>query len=104
MKEREMVTGLVRGKGEAYVFLAEEDIGTQFMREAGREGFVFGDGVSAADRKAGDIMCIGENRRICYVGYAGHMAYSFGRKNGKPIARIDYAEYRTAVRTKRTHE
>lgn len=86
---------LVRGKGEAYVFLADEEMGARFMRQAGAEGFAFGDGVSAADRKAGDIMRIGEDRRICYVGYAGHLAYAFGVKAGKPVERIDYGMVET---------
>ena len=92
MKETGTITALIRGMGEAYVFLASEEIGAGFMREAGAEGFVFGDGVSAAARIAGDIMRVGEDRSIAYVGYCGHMAYAFGRKNGRSIARIDYAE------------
>lgn len=91
--KNEKVMDLVRGKGEAYIFLANEEIGAGFMKDAGAEGFVFGDGVSAADRKAGDIMLIGEDRRLCYVGYLGHMAFKTGKKNGKPIDRIDYAKY-----------
>ena len=93
MKETGTIMELVRDRSEAYVFLAEEEIAARFMRDAGAEGFVFGDGVSAADRKAKDLMRIGEDRSICYVGYCGHLAYAFGRKNGRPIARIDYAEY-----------
>ena len=87
------ITELVRGRGELYVLLRDSETGAGFMRAAGAEGFCFGDGVSAADRKAGDIMRIGEDRSICYVGFAGHMAFACGVKGGRPIDRIDYGKY-----------
>ena len=90
---------LVKGKGEVYVLLPDKASGARFMVQAAAEGFQFGDGLLASARDPGDIMCIGEDRSISYVGFAGHMAYHAGKKNGKPIARIDYEKYEAGEAT-----
>ena len=93
MEKSRRIMDLVKDKGDVYVFLADEETGARFMKDASAEGFAFGDGVSAAERDAGDIMCINKDHSICYVGYTGHMAFASGMKGGKPVDRIDYAKY-----------
>ena len=84
---------LVNGKGDVYVLLPDQESGAKFMAQAGIEGFRFGDGLAAGARDPGDVMCIGEDRSISYVGFTGHMAYHAGKKNGKPVNRVDFKKY-----------
>lgn len=80
--------------GRVYVYLASQEIARQFMRDAEREGFTFGDGVKPTKRKLDSIMALNHNRTINFVGYIGHMAFQGAEKIGDAkLIRVDYSEY-----------
>ncbi len=76
-----------------YVYLADEETGIQFLKDAETEGFTFGDGEKPTARHISDIFAINDDMTINYVGYVGHLAYKVADKIGdKPLKKIDYRD------------
>ena len=66
---------LERANTTVFVKLPDAPSGTQFMQEAERAGFLFGDGVKPTERECTRIMALHSDRTICYVGICGHIAF-----------------------------
>ena len=80
--------------GRVYVYLGSKQISRQFLRDAEREGFTYGDGMKPTRRKPDSIMALNHDRTINFVGYIGHMAFQGAEKIGDAkLIRVDYSEY-----------
>ena len=81
--------------GRVYVYLADETTGRQFLEQAEREGFTFGDGVKPTQRHWSDLMAVNDDGTINYVGTNGRIAWSSGVKTvgGEALIRADYRRY-----------
>lgn len=71
-----------------YVYLATEEIGKRFFRQAEDEGFTFGDGAKPTSRHYSDIMAVNPDGTINYVGSYGRMAFGANAVN-----KIDYQRF-----------
>lgn len=79
--------------GRIYVYLATEDISTQFLQDAENEGFTFCDRVKPTERDADSIYAINNDMTINYVGFVGHMAYQVADRIGnQPLIKVDYRD------------
>ena len=79
--------------GRVYIYLATVEIAEQFMQDAEKERFTFGDGVKPTQRDISDIIAINDNMTINYVGFIGHIAFQAAKKVGdKPLIKIDYRD------------
>lgn len=89
------LTNLLGSGDKLYIFLSDETTQNEFMNDAENEGFHFSDGTKPTDRKANTIMEIFDDKTICFIGFAGCMAYHHATRNGdKFIVRIDYRRYK----------
>ena len=81
--------------GRVYVYLADPETGTRFLKEAEKEGFSFGDGVKPTDRHYSELMAVNHDKTINYVGVIGHIAFGSGAEtvNSEHLIRIDYKNY-----------
>lgn len=84
------IADLFGRKDKIYIYLANRDIGNQFLKDAEKEGFHFGDEISPTEREPDEVMAIHTDRTICYLGCVGHLF--FYQKKCK-IPRIDYERY-----------
>ena len=84
------IADLFGRKDKIYIYLANRDIGNQFLKVAEKEGFHFGDGINPTEREPDEVMAIHTDRTICYLGWVGHLF--FYQKKCK-IPRIDYERY-----------
>ncbi len=82
---------------KVYVYLANGDIGSRFLRQAESEGFTFGDGAKPTSRHYARVMAVNGDMTINYVGAVGMMAFGSGTKTvgGKNFVKIDYEKYLT---------
>lgn len=55
-----------------------------------REGIIYGDGVKPTERPVDDIMALHDDGTICFLGWAGRMAYHYSKDT---VKRIDYEKY-----------
>ena len=79
--------------GRIYIFLANEEIAKQFLRDAEAEGFRFCDGTAPTQRRPDSLFAINDDMTINYVGFIGHMAYQSADKiGGQPLIKIDYRD------------
>lgn len=79
--------------GRIYVYLATDDLGKQFLRDAENEGFTFCDGVKPTQREADSILAINDDMTINYVGFVGHMAYQASDLIGnQKLVKVDYRD------------
>ena len=74
--------------GKIYVYLATEEIGKRFYRQAEEEGFAFGDGAKPTSRHYSDIMAVTPDGTISYVGTYGRMAFG-----ANAATKIDYQRF-----------
>jgi len=74
-----------------YFFLANEQIGKEFLADVENEGYTFGDGVNPTERTWDDIMALTEKDELCYVGWAGRICFHY---NPEHVIRIDYQRYK----------
>lgn len=82
---------LSKYNGRIYVFLTNESVSKQFLKNAELEGFTFDDGTKPTSRKADFIFAINKNMTINYVGFVGHIAFQAASKIGnEPLIKIDY--------------
>ncbi len=90
------ITDLVnKNNGKVYVYLANDEIGNEFMKQAAREGFAFGDGATPTDRCYAEIMAVENDCTIHFVGSIGRMAFGSGAKTvgNQTLFRVDFAKY-----------
>ena len=86
---------IVSQKTVTYIYLANEQIGERFLREAEREGFVFGDGAKPTTRHWSEIMRINNDNTISYIGTMGRIAFKsgIGKIGEKRVLKVDYDKY-----------
>lgn len=79
--------------GKIYVYLANEDVGKQFLLDAENEGFTFCDGIKPTARTPANIMAVNRDNTINYVGFVGRIAFQAASNiDNKPLVKIDYRE------------
>lgn len=81
---------LVKSEKKVYIFLRNKTIENRFMSDAEQEGITYGDGVKPTERPVDDIMALHDDGTICFLGWAGRMAYHY---NKDTVKRIDYERY-----------
>lgn len=74
-----------------YFYLANEQIGNEFLKDAENEGYRFGDGEMPTARKPDDIMAITEKDELCYVGWAGRVCFHYQPEN---VIAVNYERYK----------
>jgi len=84
------IRSLIKEDKKVYIYLRNKAIEYRFMSDAEREGINFGDGAKPTDRQMDDIMALHDDGTICYLGWAGRMAYHYSKNVTK---RIDYEKY-----------
>lgn len=84
------IRNLIKEEKKVYVFLRNKATEVRFVNDAERESITFGDGVKPTERQIDDIMALHNDGTICFLGWAGRMAYHYSK--GK-IKRIDYERY-----------
>ena len=78
-------------KGNIYIYLENEKIGIQFLKDAEEQGYRFGK-IKPTDNSWSDIIALKRRNQLAYVGFVGHMY--FQAANGEPsLTRIDYKKY-----------
>lgn len=89
------ITELSKLDGRVYVYLANVQIGEQFLQQAENEGFTFPDGVKPTKRCYEEIMAVNHDKTLNYVGANGRTAFGGGAKkvNNESLIRVDYAKY-----------
>lgn len=80
---------------KVYVYLANDEIGNEFMRQAENEGFTFADGTKPTDRCYAEIMAVNNDCTINFVGDVGRMAFVSGAENvgNQKLLRVDFDKY-----------
>lgn len=80
---------------KVYVYLANDEIGNEFMRQAENEEFTFAAGTKPTNRCYAEIMAVNDNYTINFVGSIGRMAFGSGAEtvNGQKLLRVDFAKY-----------
>ena len=81
---------LIREEKKVYIFLRNKAVAYRFVSNAEREGITFGDGVKPTERPVDDIMALHDDCTICFLGWAGRMAYHHSKNT---VKRIDYEKY-----------
>lgn len=80
--------------GRVYVYLADKETGSRFLKDAENEGFTFCDGVKPTEREMDSIYALNKDMTINYVGFVGHMAYRYADAiAGVPLVKVDYREF-----------
>ncbi|MBQ7122392.1 MAG: hypothetical protein IJO03_09050 [Clostridia bacterium] len=88
------LSNLLKLEGYVYVRLGTDEIAKRFLKDAQAEGFTFSDGVKPTKRHISDIFALHKDKTLCYLGWAGHMAYAQAERMGdEPIIRVDYQKY-----------
>lgn len=78
------IADLYRYSDKIYFYLANSETRKRFMNNAAKEGFHFGDGTKPTENTHADFIAIFENKRLCFVGWAGHMLVaSLGYENAR---------------------
>lgn len=85
--------------GRVYVYFANAELGKEFMKQAEKEGFTFGDGVKPTEREASVIMAVNRDDTINFVGHVGMMAFGSGIKaiGNEPLIRVDFEKYKNGA-------
>lgn len=84
------IKDLVKNEKKVYIYLRNNATEHRFMSDAEREGIVYGDGVKPTERPVDDIMALHDDGTICFLGWAGRMAYHYSKDT---VKRIDYEKY-----------
>lgn len=88
------VTELSKSNGKVYVYLRNEVIIRKFLKDAENEGFTFGDGEKPTARPGNNLYVVNRDWTICYVGWAGHIAFQSAKRIGEQeLIRVDYEKY-----------
>lgn len=87
-------SNLLNHEGRVYVYLASQNLGNLFLKNAEAEGFTFQDGVKPTEREWDDIFALNPDWTINYVGWVGHMAFKSAKSIGEqPLVKVDYGKY-----------
>lgn len=81
---------LLKNEKKVYIYLRNRTTEYRFMSDAEHEGITYGDGVKPTERPVDDIMALHDDGTICFLGWAGRMAYHYSKD---AVKRIDYEKY-----------
>ena len=81
---------LIDHEHRIYLYFPSRDVIAEFQRRAVREGIRFGDGAAADARELRPVMRLLDDGTICYVGFAGMMAYHSRQAD---VLRVDVEKY-----------
>ncbi|MCQ4023208.1 MULTISPECIES: hypothetical protein [unclassified Ruminococcus] len=84
------IRDLINNEKKVYIYLRNRATEYRFMSDAEREGITYGDGVKPTERLVDDIMALHDDGTICFLGWAGRMAYHYSKDT---VKRIDYEKY-----------
>jgi len=84
------IADLVDREHRIYLSFPSPDGMEEFQRRARSEGIRFGDGREADERKLAPVMRLLDDGTICYVGFAGTMAFHSRQAD---ILRVDMETY-----------
>ena len=84
------IRNLIKEEKKVYIYLRDKATEYRFISDAEREGITFGDGVKPTERPIDDIMALHDDGTICFLGWAGRIAYHY---NKNAVKRIDYEKY-----------
>lgn len=73
--------------GKLYVFFKDQETGERFLRDAEKEGYLFGKS-KPTDKEWADMIAVEKDKTLSYVGAVGRMAYQAGQAVG-----INYNKY-----------
>ena len=73
------IRNLIKEEKKVYVFLRNKATEVRFVNDAERESITFGDGVKPTERQIDDIMALLNDGTICFLGWAGRMAYHYSK-------------------------
>ena len=71
---------LVKNEKKVYIYLRNRTTEYRFMSDAEHEGITYGDGVKPTERPVDDIMVLHADGTICFLGWAGRMAYHYSKE------------------------
>lgn len=77
-------------KNKIYIYLGNEKIGKQFLKNAENEGYRFGK-IKPTDNDWDNIISLKKNKQLSFVGFVGHIEFQCGG-NGD-LLRVDYEKY-----------
>lgn len=81
-----------------YIYFTYEEISKEFLIDAEKEGFTFGDGVKPTQRHPSDIFSIHDDMTISYVGFCGHMAFHYSQSTSKnKFLKVNYHLYKYGI-------
>ena len=78
--------------GRIYIYLANEQIGKQFLIDAEAEGYHFGS-IKPTDNSWSNIIALEPNKQLSYVGFVGRICFQCNGGNSGNLTRIDYEKY-----------
>lgn len=84
------IRDLINNEKKVYIYLRNKATEYRFMSDADREGITYGDGVKTTERAVDDIMALHNDCTICFLGWAGRMAYHYSKDT---VKRVDYEKY-----------
>ena len=72
-----------------YVHTPSKAIARDFLKQAEKEGFLFGDGKRPTKKPLDDYYALHQNLTMNYIGYIGRLRYN---SNDNGILRVEYQE------------
>lgn len=82
-------------KDKIVVYLANERVGKQFLKDAEEEGFRFG-AIKPTEQTWSDIIAVHKNKGLGFMGFIGHI--QFYQSNDDRIVRVDYERCKSGER------
>ena len=86
MNTKNIMELINQGKA-VYVHPKDSDAALRFLQEIESQGFMFEDGCKPTSKEIANLYRLFGDKKICYCGISGHMAYQSGGSN---IVRIEY--------------
>ena len=81
-----------------FVYFSDRDVGNEFLRNAEREGFVFGDEKKPTSKEYDEVMAIHPDGTLNYLGFIGYMAWRHPESSVPKLIRVDSARYKAGFK------
>ena len=78
--------------GRIYIYLANKQIGKQFLIDAESEGYHFGS-IKPTDNSWSNIIALKPDKQLSYVGFVGRICFQCNGGSNGDLTRIDYEKY-----------
>ena len=85
---------LINQEKKVYIYCKDKRTAMLFLIAAEDEGITFCNGSPATEHQAEDLYALQADGTLCYVGWAGHMAYHYCNDS---ILKIDYENYANRI-------